>query len=50
MLATKSSSASKSDWHLCINIKKQLLQMCNRLLACARACAMYSLHTWLAQI
>ena len=40
MLATKSSSASKSDWHLCINMKKQLLQMCNRLLACARACVM----------
>ena len=40
LLATRLSSSSKSEYHLCINMENLLLQMCNRLLAYARACAM----------
>ena len=40
LLATRLSSSSKSEYHLCTNMKNLLLQMCNNLLAYARACAM----------
>ena len=38
--ATELSSSSKSEYHLCVNMKNLLLQMCNNWSAYARACAM----------